>query len=73
MATLTIHNIPDDLLEKLEKSAHGNGHSVEEEAMQVFFLHGSLGTSANVRLSCSVSVRTDAKWQKKESGLQMKK
>ncbi len=34
MATLTIHNIPDDLLEKLEKSAHENGRSVEEEAMQ---------------------------------------
>ena len=34
MATLTIHNIPDDLLKKLEKSAHENGRSVEEEAMQ---------------------------------------
>ena len=34
MATLTIHNIPDELLKKLEKSAHENGRSVEEEAMQ---------------------------------------
>ena len=34
MATLTINNIPDELLKKLEKSAHENGRSVEEEAMQ---------------------------------------
>ena len=34
MATLTLHNIPDELLKKLEKSAHENGRSVEEEAMR---------------------------------------
>ena len=34
MATLTIHNISDDLLEKLEHSARENGRTVEEEAMQ---------------------------------------
>ena len=34
MAKLTIDNISDDLLKKLEKSAHENGRSVEEEAMQ---------------------------------------
>ena len=33
MATLTIHNIPDDLLEKLERSAKGNSHTVDEEAV----------------------------------------
>ena len=34
MANLTIHNISDDLLEKLEHSARENGRTVEEEAMQ---------------------------------------
>jgi plasmid stability protein len=34
MATLTINNISDDLLEKLERSARENGRTVEEEAMQ---------------------------------------
>ena len=33
MATLTIHNIPDDLLKKLERSAKDNGHAVEQEAV----------------------------------------
>ena len=34
MATLTINNISDDLLEKLERSARLNSRTVEEEAMQ---------------------------------------
>ena len=34
MATLTIHNIPDDLLEKLERSAMERGLSVEDEAVR---------------------------------------
>ena len=33
MATLTIHNIPDDLLEKLERSASENSRAVDEEAV----------------------------------------
>ena len=33
MATLTIHNIPDDLLKKLERSAKENGRAVEREAV----------------------------------------
>lgn len=33
MATLTIHNIPDDLLKKLERSAKENSHTVDEEAV----------------------------------------
>ena len=33
MATLTIHNIPDDLLEKLERSARENSRAVDEEAV----------------------------------------
>lgn len=33
MATLTIHNIPDDLLKRLEHSAKENGHTVEQEAV----------------------------------------
>ena len=33
MATLTIHNIPDDLLEKLERSAKQNRRTVDEEAV----------------------------------------
>ena len=34
MATLTIHNISDDLLEKLERSAMERGLSVEDEAIR---------------------------------------
>ncbi len=34
MTTLTIHNIPDDLLEKLQLSALENGLSVEDEAIR---------------------------------------
>ena len=34
MATLTIHNISDDLLEKLERSAMERGLSVEDEAVR---------------------------------------
>ncbi len=34
MASLTIHNIPDDLLEKLEHSAMERGLSVEDEAIR---------------------------------------
>lgn len=33
MATLTIHNIPDDLLKKLERSAKENSHTVDQEAV----------------------------------------
>ena len=33
MATLTIHNIPDDLLKKLEHSARENDRAVEQEAV----------------------------------------
>ena len=33
MATLTIHNIPDDLLKKLERSACENKRTVDEEAV----------------------------------------
>lgn len=33
MATLVIHDIPDDLLEKLERSARENGRAVEREAV----------------------------------------
>ena len=33
MATLTIHNIPDDLLKKLERSAKENRRAVDEEAV----------------------------------------
>ncbi len=33
MATLTIHNIPDDLLKKLERSARENHRTVDEEAI----------------------------------------
>lgn len=33
MATLTIHNIPDDLLKKLERSALENHRTVDEEAV----------------------------------------
>ena len=33
MATLTIHNIPDDLLEKLRRSARENGRDIEKEAV----------------------------------------
>ena len=33
MATLTIHNIPDDLLKKLEHSARENSRAVDEEAV----------------------------------------
>ena len=33
MATLTIHNIPDDLLKKLERSARENNHTVDEEVV----------------------------------------
>ena len=31
MATLTIHNIPDDLLKKLEHSARENGRTLDTE------------------------------------------
>ena len=34
MATLTIHNIPDDLLERLKRSAMERGLSVEDEAVR---------------------------------------
>ncbi len=34
MATLTIHNISDDLLEKLERSAMERGISIEDEAVR---------------------------------------
>ena len=34
MASLTIHNISDDLLEKLERSAMERGLSVEDEAIR---------------------------------------
>ncbi len=34
MATLTIHNISDDLLEKLQRSAIERGLSVEDEAIR---------------------------------------
>lgn len=34
MATLTIHNISDDLLEKLERSAMERGLSIEDEAIR---------------------------------------
>ena len=33
MATLTIHNIPDDLLEKLERSARENRRTVDQEVV----------------------------------------
>ena len=33
MATLVIHDIPDDLLKKLERSARENGRAVEREAV----------------------------------------
>ena len=33
MATLTIHNIPDDLLQKLERSANENRRTVDQEAV----------------------------------------
>ena len=33
MATLTIHNIPNELLKKLERSAHENRRAVDEEAV----------------------------------------
>ena len=33
MASLTIHNIPDDLLKKLEHSALENNRTVDEEAV----------------------------------------
>jgi plasmid stability protein len=33
MATLVIHDIPDDLLKKLEHSARENGRAVEREAV----------------------------------------
>ena len=33
MATLTIHDIPDDLMKKLEHSAKENSHTVDEEAI----------------------------------------
>ena len=33
MATLTIHNIPDDLLEKLERSAKENSHTLDQEVV----------------------------------------
>ena len=33
MATLTIHNIPDELLQKLERSAREHGRVVEQEAV----------------------------------------
>ena len=33
MATLTIHNIPDDLLKKLEHSAVENHRTVDEEVV----------------------------------------
>lgn len=33
MATLTIHNIPDDLLKKLEHSARENRRTVDQEAV----------------------------------------
>ena len=33
MKTLTIHNIPEDLMEKMERRASANGRAVEEEAL----------------------------------------
>ena len=70
MATLTINNIPDELLKKLEKQrTRKRPRSVEEEAMQrILSTLLPIGTSANVRLSCSVSVSTAANWRKPESG-----
>ena len=35
MATLTIRNLPDDLVERLKASAKASGHSMEQEVREL--------------------------------------
>ena len=67
MATLTIHNISDDLLEKLERSAIERGLSVEDEAVRRI-LSTKFALNERERVLWKVSARTGAKWRKKASG-----
>ena len=61
MATLTINNISDDLLKKLEHSAQENGRSVADEAVSWLSLRGSPGRTS-ARLTTGESNEVPDPW-----------
>ena len=76
MKTLTIPNIPEDLMEKMKRRASANGRSVEEEALN--WLQSAKSWSASPGVPVVMRPRTpeelaelDRKWRRLHASLPM--
>ena len=76
MKTLTIPNIPEDLMEKMERRASANGRAVEEEALN--WLLSAKSWSASPGVPVIMRERTpeelaelDRKWRRLHASLPM--
>ena len=68
MATLTIHNVPDDLLKKLERSARENKRTVEDEAVSWLSVTDSQGRTP-ARLTTGQSNQEPDPWLERANAI----